>query len=517
MDSALSLSLHEAIGASASVDGLRARLDAMMWVSETLSQETDLDQIFHHLIEALFRVFPQAERGFLLLGDEPETLDPRAMRTRKRGATTGLTVSASLCTAALTRRAVLLYTEDDQAEFDQGVSLLDLRIRSAMAIPLMVKDEVLGLTIIDTQDPKQSFGEEDMGVAAAVCRQGAVALKNALLLQQVEREVKVRSNLLRFLPRQVVDQAVAGEIDLALGGSTCRGTVFFCDIIGFTAMSETLNPQHVVSMINDLFNLVCPIIEQEEGAIDKFMGDAIMALWGVPFDTDLASLSAITAGLRIQTGLISFNHKRPDTRPPVHMGIGMSWGPMVAGNVGSQDRVEYTVLGNTVNTASRIERLASGDQILISSELYERQKSHLYAVSLPEVRVKNKDIAVEVFSVRGVIMSNGEVLLHIPIAIRGQKAWLIRRLLDDSMVCLHDEAIDFSAGPAETQIPELQANNLGYVSVTALLPRQDSDGGLRRSLVSFEDPTLNGILDDLPKECDLGWDEMSRQVTPPNH
>ena len=512
VDSALSLSLQDAIGSGSSIEGLRARLDAMMWVSETLAQETDLEQIYHHLIEALFRVFPQAERGFLLLGDEPESLDPKAMRTRKRGATTGLTVSASLCTAALTRRAVMLYTEDDQAEFDQGVSLLDLRIRSAMAIPLMVKDEILGLTIIDTQDSHKPFTEEDMGVAAAVCRQGAVALKNALLLGQVEREVKVRSNLLRFLPRQVVDQAVAGEIDLALGGSTCRGTIFFCDIIGFTGISEALNPQDVVSLINDLFNLVCPIIEQEEGAIDKFMGDAIMALWGVPFDTELASLSAVTAGMRIQTGLISFNHNRPDSRPVVNMGIGMSWGPMVAGNVGSQDRVEYTVLGNTVNTASRIEQLAAGDQILVSAELFERQKSKLYAIQLPEVFVKNKDAAVSVYSVRGIVMNNGEITLHIPIYIGGYRAWIIRRLLDDTFICIHEEGINFDQSTAVTNTTELSSCQLGLVKVVALLPKQESDGGLRRSLITFDDPSLSGIISDLPKNCDLSWNEMNRSV-----
>ena len=379
-----------------------------------------------------------------------------------------------------------------------------------MAIPLMVKDEILGVTIVDTQDAHKPFNEEDMGVAAAVCRQGAVALKNALLLRQVEREVKVRSNLLRFLPRQVVDQAVAGEIDLALGGSTCRGTIFFCDIIGFTAISEALNPQDVVGMINDLFNLVCPIIEEEEGAIDKFMGDAIMALWGVPFDTDMASLSAVTAGMRIQTGLIAFNHSSPETRPAVNMGIGMSWGPMVAGNVGSQDRVEYTVLGNTVNTASRIEQLASSDQILISSELFERQKSKLYAIQLPEVFVKNKDAAVSVYSVRGIMMNSGEIMLHLPIYIGGQKAWLIRRLLDDTIICLHEESINFELGSAVTNITELSSCDLGFVQLMARLPRQESDGGLRRSLITFEDTSLSGIISDLPKNGDLSWDDMSR-------
>ncbi|TVR13477.1 MAG: FHA domain-containing protein [Planctomycetota bacterium] len=510
--SALSLSLVDAtFGGDGSVENLTARLEAMIWVSETMATATDTDTLFHPIIEALFRVFPQAERGFLLLGDAVDVLEPQAMRTRKSGATEGLTVSASLCRAALERRAVVVYVEDENADFDQGMSLVDLRIRSAMAVPLMVKDEILGVTIIDTQDRSQPFNENDMGLAAAVCRQGAVALKNALLLNEVEREVKTRSNLMRFLPKQVVDQAVAGELDLALGGSTCRGTVFFCDIIGFTALSESLHPQAVVGMINDLFNAICPIIEQEEGAIDKFMGDAIMALWGVPFGAEKSSLQAITTGILIQSALVPFNHERPTWRPKIHMGVGMSWGSMVAGNVGSIDRLEYTVLGNTVNTASRIQQLSCADQVLISADLYERHKPHIHAIKLPEVQVKNKEHPVAVYSVRGVLSTHGELLLHIPVEVGGaHAACLIRGIDETTFVCLHEESVNLGGNTIETAMIELPGVNLGAFEVEALLPRQDGDGGLRRSLIRFADPSLAGILSPELTYSPLQWPEMVR-------
>lgn len=510
--SALSLSLVDAtFGGDSSAESLAARLEAMIWVSETMATAMDNDTLFHPIIEALFRVFPQVERGFLLLGNSVDSLEPQAMRTRKSGATEGLTVSASLCRAALERRAVVVYVEDENADFDQGMSLVDLRIRSAMAVPLMVKDEILGVTIIDSQDRSNPFNEEDMGLAAAVCRQGAVALKNALLLSEVEREVKTRSNLMRFLPKQVVDQAVAGELDLALGGSTCRGTVFFCDIIGFTALSENLHPQAVVGMINDLFNAICPVIEQEEGAIDKFMGDAIMALWGVPFGGEKTSLQAITAGVLIQSALIPFNHERPSWRPPIYMGVGMSWGSMVAGNVGSMDRLEYTVLGNTVNTASRIQQLSCADQILISAELYERHREHLHVIKLPEVMVKNKESAVAVYSVRGVLSTHGELLLHIPLKVANEHAaCLIRGIDETTFICLHEEGVALESGGIETAMIELPGISLGAFEVEALLPRQDGDGGLRRSLIRFADPSLSGLLSPNPTESPLNWSDLRR-------
>lgn len=512
LSNSLSISLADAtMTSSLSAEALSARLDAILWVSEALASINQVHELYHPILETLFKIFPQVDRGFLLLGDALENLEPKAMRSRAEGATEGLTPSASICRAALERRAIVVYNEDQGADFDQGMSLVSLQIRSAMVVPLMVSGEILGLIVIDTPDRTQPFDVDDMGLAAAVCRQGAIALKNALLIEQVEQETKTRANLMRFLPKPVVDQAVAGEIDLALGGSACHGTVFFADVIGFTRISESLHPQEVVAMMNDLFNFTVPIIEQEDGAIDKFMGDAIMGLWGIPFDNGRSSLQAISAGLQMQTTLAIWNHLRKDSVwPQLHLGIGMSNGQLVAGNVGSQDRVEYTVLGNTVNTASRIQNLACRDQVLVSSALREPLGTSVNAISLPSVQVKNKEEPVAVYSVRAVEVANDELLMHLPVRIGDFQCWIIRRMADGAFVLLHENGQDLGGGEVTTDIIELPASSLGTAEVLSLLPEQQGDGGLRRSLISLTKALCGGLLSDQPPECLLAWQDMVR-------
>src|SRR5258708_9983950 len=155
-----------------------------------------------------------------------------------------------------------------------------------MTIPLMVNEEILGLLQIDTPDSKRAFTLEDLQLAMAVCHQAAIALHNAQLLTRVEAETTMRNNLKRFLPGPLAEQAVSGNLDVALGGKTYSSTIMFSDIIGFTRMSETLAPHQVVALMNSYFDRMVPCIDQNGGSIDKFMGDAIMAGRRAPVDQD---------------------------------------------------------------------------------------------------------------------------------------------------------------------------------------------------------------------------------------
>jgi hypothetical protein len=221
-------------------------------------------------------------------------------------------------------------------------------------------------------------------------------------------------------------------------------------------------------------------------------------------------LEAVTAGLLAQTAMAGFNYENRDKLPNLQMGVGMSSGQLVAGNIGTMDRLEYTVLGNTVNTASRVQGMATGDQVLVTSELREPLGDNCFAIPLPSVLVKNKAEPVAVFSVRGVITTSGEILLHLPVQVGSHQAWLIRRLTDGNFVLLHEPDAALDGEDVETRIPEYRALNLGTVAVLALLPAQQGESGLRRSLVSLADKELGGLLSQEPPVCPLTWDEMRR-------
>ncbi|MDA3963869.1 MAG: FHA domain-containing protein [Planctomycetota bacterium] len=518
LSQSLSLSMLKPVtGREQNADGLEQRLNAIMWVAEQLASIAKLDELYGPVLDTLFEVFPHAERSFLMLGNEYENLTPKAMRIRgKSDATLAANhnaVSSTLCRQALLRKDLIVYQEGANTDFDQGMSIVSLNIRSAMVVPLIVKEEVLGLLVVDTSDRSRSFTEQDMELAAAVCRQIAIALKNALLLEQMAEETKTRNNLMRFLPKPVVDQAVSGALDLRLGGSTCHGTIFYADVVGFTRMSEQMSPEAVIGMMNGFFNRMVPCIEAMGGAIDKFMGDCIMAFWGVPFSQEDSCIRAAAAGLNMQNGLVGLNSLRvQDGEPELGMGIGMDAGQVVAGNIGSEDRVEYTVLGNTVNTAQRIQSQANRNQVLLGTTAFKEGADSLFAVQMPPVQVKNKLEPVTTYSVRGVVLES-EAVLHVPVLIGDVVCVISRRLSEGGFILIHPSDVDPDGQEMTLNLRELPPRSIGSAKVVERMSAQEVDGLLARTQIAIEDPSLGGLLSETTLVTDLSWDEMMRSTS----
>jgi len=494
-------------------DDLEARLHLVLWVSEQLASIKSLDDLYGPVLETLFDVFPQVDRGFLMLGSEYDDLVPKAYRLRDGKTDEEQRISSTLCREALRRKEIITWTDTGGQEFDQAMSIVQLEIRSAMVVPLMVSEEVLGLLLVDTKHSSEVFTTDDMKLAEAVCRQVANSIKNTMLVEDLERETRTRDNLSRFLPRPVVDQAVGGEIDLRLGGSLCCGTIFFADIIGFTRLAEKMKPEDVIGMMNGFFDRMVPVIESQNGAIDKFMGDCIMAFWGIPFDYGDASFRAAQAGLMMQNLLCGLNSARASHgRPSLHMGIGLDSGEVVAGNIGTEDRVEYTVLGNTVNTTQRIQSCACRGQVLLGESAWQDLGDKAFGIRLPPVAVKNKTDPIDVLSLRGLV-SDYEVVLHVPIVFGDDQPGIItRRLSDGQFVLMHEREHSPADQPARSAMVELPGVDFGNMQVNARLPDQTSDGVLKRSQVRFDDASLGGLLDPerQPLATQLTWDEMDR-------
>jgi class 3 adenylate cyclase len=287
--------------------------------------------------------------------------------------------------------------------FLDRMSIVNLQIRSMMCVPLVVRAEVLGLIHIDTTSRSRSFVEEDLQLLAGVAAQAAVSIKNARLMDQVQREAATRGQLQRYLSPDLVDRIQRGEMKLDIGGTTAHGTVFFSDIIGFTAMSERMPPGEVVSLLNRYFHVMEEIIFRHGGTIDKFGGDSIMAFWGVLVQRERDALGAVSAAVEMQNALFAFNCElRAQGRQPVRMGIGLNTGDFVAGNIGSEQKIEFTVIGDAVNLAQRIESLAGRGQVLISPSTYEQVASETCVVAFEPVAVKGKSEPVRVYNVRSV-------------------------------------------------------------------------------------------------------------------
>jgi adenylate cyclase len=495
-----------------SADMLSLRLNAIIKVSKALVNIHKMEEVFEGILETLFEVFPQADRGFLMLGSEIGKLEPKAIRQRGKDEAEALQVSNSICRKALEGRTAIIFDDQKGADFDQGMSIVSLRIRSAMTVPLMVNDAILGLLQIDTPDRARSFTAEDLELAVAVSQQAAIALNNAQLLQKVEKETTTRQNLARFLPGSVVQQALDGTIDLALGGRTCIGTILFSDIVGFTRLSEALHPEVVVRMMNQYFNRMVPCIEQNGGSVDKFMGDAIMAVWGIPFDKGDSAHKAAIAALSMQNGLIGFNSLQvKEGGPSFGMGIGINTGTVVAGNIGTDNRSEYTVLGDAVNVAQRIESNSGRTQVLMSANSWAELKGAGYGIMMPPLKAKNRDEEVPTYSLRGVQDASNEVVLHLCLKSGGHIVWMTRRLADNTFLILHPAEMDITANPLITTVVEWPDVDLGVPTLEAVLPGQAADGTFIRSQVKLADETLAGLISEKSTKTTMTWDLMTRK------
>jgi adenylate cyclase len=505
------LSVDEAPKKVQSPEVLASRLSAIIKVSKALVNINKIELVFDGILETLFEVFPQADRGFLMLGNDVDKLEPKAMRQRGKGVTENLMVSTSICKKALDGKTAIIFDDQKMNDFDQGMSIVSLRIRSAMTVPLVINDNVLGLLQIDTSDRSHAFVAEDLELAVAVSQQAAIALHNALLLMKVEHETTTRNNLMRFLPGPVVDQALNGRLDLALGGRTCKGTILFADVVGFTRMSETLHPETVVKMMNAYFNHMVPCIEQNGGSVDKFMGDSIMAVWGIPFDKGESVLEAAQAGLAMQNVLIGFNSlQAKDGSPCLDMGAGLNNGMVVAGNIGADNRVEYTVIGDTVNTAQRLQANAGRGQVLLSGNTWSEIRHRAYGVQMPALKVKNRNELVNTYSLRGIKVINGEIVLHMHMTSGKHRCWVTRRLLDNTFLVLHPAEADITAAPLKTAIIEWPDVDVGVPIMEAVLPGQVTDGIYIRSQVRLTDITLAGLISEQTTTSTKTWEQMPR-------
>ncbi|HET6603049.1 MAG TPA: adenylate/guanylate cyclase domain-containing protein [Xanthomonadaceae bacterium] len=222
-----------------------------------------------------------------------------------------------------------------------------------------------------------------------------------LVFEDLTEGKRVRDTLSRYLPPQVARQVLADE-DNALGGVSRVATVLFSDIRDFTTISEQIGARATVAMLNEYFPLMVDAINAHGGILDKFIGDAIMAVFGVPFPGDRDADDAMCTALEMLQRLEMFNaHRAEQGQDPIGMGIGLSTGELFAGNVGSPRRMNYTVIGDTVNLAARLETATKSYRVgLIVSGHTREALQHDYPMrELDLIRVKGKDTPVSVHQV----------------------------------------------------------------------------------------------------------------------
>jgi adenylate cyclase len=216
-----------------------------------------------------------------------------------------------------------------------------------------------------------------------------------------KRELRKAFN--RYLSPAVVSQIVESSGALELGGNTVEGTVYFSDIKDFTNIAESMQPKELVAYLNEYFSLASDLILKRDAMLDKYIGDAIMAIFGAPIPKpDHAKLACLTA-LEIQRSLETFYKKKSSQTPHFTTRIGLNSGKMIVGNIGSAKRLDYTAIGDTVNLASRLEGVNKffGTKIIISENVYRQAKDAVETRELDLIRVKGKNVPIRIYELVG--------------------------------------------------------------------------------------------------------------------
>lgn len=369
---------------------------------QALNARLSVDDISEHVIALAFRI-EGVERGFVMLFDESGAiLRQSEFRYRDPGNATNQRVILSSSVLELIRkeqRSILIEDVSADERFSGSESLRISGLRSAMCAPLAGTRRLFGILYVDNLEKTAAFTQEELNVFALLAAQAGAAIDNALAHQKIAQQAQQRLVLERFLSPEVAEMVIASP-EIRLGGVNTKVAVMFADIRGFTPMSEKLEPERVLEILNEYFTRVTDVIFDFGGMVDKYIGDAVMAVFGAPISKGNDAANCVNAAIHIQRLLIELNRDAAARRWPVlRVGIGINTGVVTAGNIGSLRRIDYTVIGDTVNIASRLASNAAPGQILISDSTVRELGEQFNPEALPPLMVKGRSTPLDVFDV----------------------------------------------------------------------------------------------------------------------
>ena len=392
-------SLLRIAGVSAA-DRQARKLSLLLDIAKELSQQTDVDVLLDRVVELTFQVMSVDRVAILMIGPGDE-LTPRVWRSRVEAPAASWKVPRSIARKAVEERVAVLIENAAADQRFEGASMLLQRVQSALCAPLMGKQGlVLGLIYLDNLGATHSFGEEDLEFLSAFSGMAAVAIENSQLIERVRREAVVLSNFQRYFAPDLARQIAGEQGAVQLGGAKRRVVILFSDIRSFTSLSEKMSPDEIASLLTDYFTEMVDVVFEHGGTLDKFMGDAMMALWGAPLTRADDPDQATRAAVAMQRRLLRLNAEwQRQGRPALAAGIGVNVGDVFAGNIGSDRRLEYTVIGDAVNIASRLCAEAEPGEILIAEPLHIALASPPPVTALAPLVLKGKALPVPVYRV----------------------------------------------------------------------------------------------------------------------
>jgi adenylate cyclase len=251
---------------------------------------------------------------------------------------------------------------------------------------------------VDNPSMAHQFSDDDLEFLVAFAGIAAVAIENSQFAERIRREALVRSNFERYFAPQLAERIADSAEATKLGGDKRPVAVLFSDIRGFTPLSESMNPDEIATLLTEYFTEMVECVFRHGGMLDKFIGDAVMAQWGAPLGNPDDADRALKAAIDMMVALGELNTRwAAQGRPTLEIGIGLNYGEAFAGNIGSERRLEFTVIGDTVNTASRLCSAAGPGEILLSDGMRRALRESPGLEKRPPMELKGKSQTLPVY------------------------------------------------------------------------------------------------------------------------
>jgi len=388
-----------------SLERMNKVLFVLYEVSRQLNSSLDFDELLQKIMDFLFMVIDADYGSLLLIGEGgEEDLIPVVIKSKdeKIKPEEEMRISRTIINKVI-REKVALLTSDamEDSRLAEAMSIVRKGIRSAMCVPLWEKEKVIGAIQLNSTRMDNVFSLDDLELLKTIGCQMAMIIGQARLNQQVQEEERLRERLERFHSPQVIEMIVKDHLEAKaelMDAKELTTTILFTDMVKFTSLSEQMHPREVNQLLNQYFSRMTDIIFEYNGTLDKYIGDGLMAVFGAPVEEEDDAERALRAALKIREEFVNMTGDTVSGKK-IEIRIGINTGKVVAGNIGSPKRLDYTVIGDPVNIASRLESIAGPNQVYIGEETYNKVRTKFKVREVGPTKLKGKREEIMVYEV----------------------------------------------------------------------------------------------------------------------
>ena len=328
-----------------------------------------VDFILGRVLDRTFEVL-DFDQGVILLVDLDGEFAVHAYKTKNMD--DELTISRTLADLVAEDGQGAVLMSPNRAASREAPEFIETPVQATLAVPIIDEHELLGVIMLDRWAAYNPYREKDLNLLANVANKAAMFIRNSQIAKNVTRESLERDRFRKLLSPEMAEMVVAGQLRVYPEGRTYPASLLMANIIDFRELTRGLDPEGVVDFLNHHFEQLAGVVFRYEGMIDNYLGDRILAVWGIPMAHADDPERAVTAAVEMQQMMIALNEQRGrDELPPLEIGIGVATGPAVAGAMGAPKSRRFSIIGDVVNEVQAVCSSARSEQVLISEATFK--------------------------------------------------------------------------------------------------------------------------------------------------